>query len=208
MSTRLQGREVVIVEAARTPIGRGHREKGIYKDIHPNTLLGETYKAVIERAGIDAGDVEDVVAGAVSQVGEQSNNIARNAWLQAGLPVETPAITVDRQCCSAQSAGNFAAGLVASGAHDVVIGAGVEHMGRVPMGSGVAHADEFGTPFPPELMDLYDLIPQGLSAGLIADKWETPRSEMDELGLRSHQLASRATDEGRFEREIVPIGVN
>src|SRR5215217_5899814 len=120
MDTRLQGREVVIVEAARTPVGRGHREKGIYRDIHPNVLLGESYKAVIERAGIDPSEVEDVISGAVSQVGEQSNNIARNAWLQAGLPVETPAITVDRQCGSAQSAVSLAAGLIASGAHDVV----------------------------------------------------------------------------------------
>jgi acetyl-CoA acetyltransferase family protein len=204
----LQGREVVIVEAARTPIGRGHREKGIYKDIHPNTLLGETYKAVIERAGIEASEVEDVVAGAVSQVGEQSNNIARNAWLQAGLPVETPAITVDRQCGSAQSAVEFGAGLIAMGVHDVVIGAGVEHMGRVPMGSNVAHADELGVPFPPELLERYQLVPQGLSAEMIAEKWEIPRSEMDEIGLRSHQLAHRATEEGRFEREIVPIQVN
>src|SRR6478609_7275128 len=120
MSTRLQGREVVIVEAARTPVGRGHREKGIYKDIHPATLLGETYKAVIERTGIDAAEVEDVVAGAVSQVGEQSNNIARNAWLQAGLPMETPAITVDRQCGSAQQAVTFAAAPAAAGVPDVV----------------------------------------------------------------------------------------
>jgi acetyl-CoA acetyltransferase family protein len=208
MSTRLQGREVVIVEAARTPIGRGHREKGIYKDIHPNVLLGETYKAVIERAGIDPSEVEDVVSGAVSQVGEQSNNIARNAWLQAGLPVETPAATLDRQCGSAQSAVEFGAGLIAMGVHDVVIGAGVEHMGRVPMGSNVAHPDEFGVPFPPELLDRYQLIPQGLSAELIAEKWEIPRSEMDEIGLRSHQLAHLATEEGRFEREIVPIQVN
>src|SRR3954463_12431192 len=204
---RMRGREVVIVSAARTPIGRGHREKGWLKDVHPNELLGATYKAVIERAGIEPGAVEDVVAGTATQVGEQSNNIARNAWLQAGLPVETPAITVDRQCGSAQSAVNFAAGLIAAGVHDVMIGAGVEHMGRVPMGSNVAHADEFGTPYPPELMERYDLIPQGLSAELIADRWEVPRSEQDQLGLRSHQLATRATDEGRFEREIVPMEV-
>src|SRR5215207_1069346 len=118
-STRTQGREVVIVSAVRTPIGRGHAEKGYYKDIHPNELLGTVYKAAIERAGISADRVEDVIAGCVSQVGEQSNNIARNAWLQAGLPVETPAITVDRQCGSAQSAVGLAAGLIASGAHDV-----------------------------------------------------------------------------------------
>src|SRR3954454_11951676 len=205
--TRWQGREVVIVEAARTPIGRGHHAKGWYRDVHPNELLGAAYSAVIERAGIDPELVEDVVAGCVSQVGEQSNNIARNAWLQAGLPVTTPASTVDRQCGSGQQAVSFAAGLIAAGVHDVMIGAGVEHMGRVPMGSNVAHADEFGTPYPPELMKRYDLIPQGLSAELIADRWEVPRSEQDQLGLRSHQLATRATDEGRFEREIVPMEV-
>jgi acetyl-CoA acetyltransferase family protein len=205
--SRNAGREVVIVSAARTPIGRGHSEKGALKDIHPNELLGAVYRAAIERAGIEPGDVEEVVAGAVNQVGEQSNNIARNAWLQAGFPLETPAITVDRQCGSAQSAVGIAAALIASGVHDVAIGAGVEHMGRVPMGANLA-SGTYGTPFPPALMERYELIPQGLSAELIADKWEIPRSEMDELGLRSHQLAHRATDEGRFEREIVPIGVN
>ncbi len=204
----LQGREVVIVEAARTPIGRGHPQKGQFRDLHPNVLLGAAYQAVIERAGIEPELVEDVVAGAVTQVGEQSNNIARNAWLQAGLPVTTPASTVDRQCGSGQQAVSFAAGLIAAGVHDVMIGAGVEHMGRVPMGSNVAHIDEFGTPFPPELMARYELIPQGLSAELIADRWEVTRGEQDALGLRSHQLAGRATDEGRFEREIVPIPVN
>ena len=122
-SSRTHGREVVIASAVRTPIGRGHAEKGYYKDIHPNVLLGTVYEAAIERAGIPAERVEDVIAGCVGQVGEQSNNIARNAWLQAGLPIETPAITVDRQCGSAQSAIGLAAGLIASGAHDVVIGA-------------------------------------------------------------------------------------
>jgi acetyl-CoA acetyltransferase family protein len=203
--TRWRGREVVIVEAARTPIGRGHPTKGWFRDIHPNELLGAAYKAVIERAGIDPELVEDVVAGAVSQVGEQSNNIARNAWLQAGLPVTTPGTTVDRQCGSGQQAVSFAAGLIAAGIHDVMIGAGVEHMGRVPMGANVTHADEFGTPFPPEMMERYELVPQGISAELIAAQWEVPRSEQDALGLRSHQLAARATDEGRFEREIIPI---
>ncbi len=206
--SRWLGREVVIVEAARTPIGRGHNAKGWFRDVHPNELLGATYRAVVERAGIPPELVEDVVAGAVSQAGEQSNNIARNAWLQAGLPVTTPASTVDRQCGSGQQAVSFAAGLIAAGVHDVMIGAGVEHMGRVPMGSNVAHAEEFGTPFPPELMERYELVPQGISAELIAAKWEVPRSEQDALGLRSHQLAARATDEGRFEREIVPIGAD
>src|SRR3954451_19783791 len=107
MSTRLQGREVVIVEAARTPVGRGHSEKGIYKDIHPNVLLGETYKAVIERAGIDASEVEDVISGSLSQRGEQPTKLARNAWRQARLPAQTPAATPHRQCGSAQSAVEF-----------------------------------------------------------------------------------------------------
>jgi acetyl-CoA acyltransferase len=209
MSTRngshWQGREVVIVEAARTPIGRGHRAKGWYRDIHPNELLGAAYSAVIERAGIDPELVDDVAAGCLTQVGEQSNNIARNAWLQAGLPATTPASTVDRQCGSSQQAVSFAAGLIAAGVHDVMIGAGVEHMGRIPMGSNVAHPEEFGTPFPPELMERYELIPQGLSAEMIAAQWEIPRHEQDALGLRSHQNAVRATDEGRFEREIIPL---
>jgi acetyl-CoA acetyltransferase family protein len=206
--TPLQGREVVIVEAARTPIGRGHQQKGIFRDVHPNELLGKAYEAVIERAGIEPEVVDDVVAGAVTQVGEQSNNIARNAWLQAGLPVTTPASTVDRQCGSGQQAVSFAAGLIAAGVHDVMIGAGVEHMGRVPMGANVAHPDEFGIPYPPELMARYDLIPQGLSAELIAERWEVSRAEQDELGLRSHQLAARATDEGRFDREMIPMRVD
>jgi acetyl-CoA acetyltransferase family protein len=202
------GREVVVVEAARTPIGRGHPEKGYYKDTHPNELLGKTYTEVIERAGIDASEVEDVITGCVQQYGEQMFNVGRNAWLQAGLPVETPATTVDRQCGSAQQAVNFAASLIASGAHDVVIGSGVEHMGHIPMGVGFKWTDEVGSPWPPELMEKYNLVPQGISAEMIADKWEIPRSELDEIGLRSHQLANQATEEGRFEREIVPFSVN
>jgi acetyl-CoA acyltransferase len=202
------GREVVIVEAVRTPIGRGHKEKGYYKDVHPNELLGRSYREVIERAGIDPSEVEDVVAGCVQQYGEQMFNVARNAWLQAGLPIETPATTVDRQCGSAQQAVNFAAALIAAGVHDVVIGSGVEHMAHVPMGIGFKWVDEVGSPWPPELMERYNLIPQGLSAEMIADQWEIPRAELDELALRSHQLAHRATEEGRFEREIMPFKVN
>src|SRR3712207_779214 len=202
------GREVVIVEAVRTPIGRGHAEKGYYKDTHPNELLGRCFTEVIDRAGIDAGEVEDVITGCVQQYGEQMFNVGRNAWLQAGLPVETPATTVDRQCGSAQQAINFAAALVASGVHDAAIGSGVEHMGHIPMGVGFKWVDEVGTPWPEELMARYNLVPQGISAEMIADKWEIPRSELDEIGLRSHQLAHQATEEGRFEREIVPFSVN
>jgi acetyl-CoA acetyltransferase family protein len=203
-----RGREVVIVEAVRTPIGRGHKEKGIYRNTHPNELLGRCYTEVIERAGIPAEEVEDVITGCVQQYGEQMFNVGRNAWLQAGLPVETPATTVDRQCGSAQQAVNFGAALIAAGVHDTVIGSGVEHMGHVPMGVGFKWVDEVGSPWPKELMDRYDLIPQGLSAEMIADRWELARSELDELAVRSHQRAHRATEEGRFEREIVPMDVD
>jgi len=202
------GREVVIVEAVRTPIGRGHPEKGYYKDTHPNELLGKCYSEVIERAGIPAEEVEDVITGCVQQYGEQMFNVGRNAWLQAGLPVETPATTVDRQCGSAQQAVNFAAALIASGVHDVAIGSGVEHMGHIPMGVGFKWVDEVGSPWPEELMAKYDLVPQGISAEMIADQWEIPRSELDEIGMRSHQLAHKATEEGRFERETIPFQVN
>ena len=202
------GREVVIVEAVRTPIGRGHREKGYYKDTHANALLGKVYSEVIERAGMPAEEVEDVIAGCVQQYGEQGFNVARNAWLQAGLPIETPATTVDRQCGSAQQAVNFGAALIAAGVHDVVIGGGVEHMGHIPMGISFKWTDDVGAPFPPELMERHNLVPQGLSAEMIADQWEIPRSELDELAVRSHRLAHQATEEGRFERETVPFKVN
>ena len=198
------GREVVIVEAARTPVGRGHEEKGYYKDTHPSTMLAESYKAVIERAGIEPSEVEDVVAGCVQQFGEQGINIARNGWLEAGLPIETPATTVDRQCGSGQQAVNFAGALIASGVHDAMIGGGVEHMGHISFADSYSVMEEHGMAFSPELMKLYNLVPQGISAEMIADKWEIPRSELDELALDSHRKAHEATEEGRFEREIIP----
>ena len=162
---------------------------------------------MIERAGIPAEAVEDVITGCVQQIGEQAFNVGRNAWLQAGLPMETPATTVDRQCGSAQQAVNFGAALVGSGVHDVVIGGGVEHMGHIPMGVTFNFVDKVGSPWPEELMARYNLVPQGISAEMIADQWEIPRSELDELGLRSHQNAARATEEGRFERETIPMTV-
>src|SRR6202012_5290522 len=205
---RLGGREVVIVEAVRTPVGRGHIEKGYYKDLHPSNLLAKTYGELISRSGIDPTEVGDVIAGCVQQWGEQAINIGRNAWLEAGLPEEVPATTVDRQCGSAQQAVKFAATLIASGVHDVAIGGGVEHMGKNSFAKAGEIMGEYGLAFSPELMERYDLIPQGLSAEMIADKWEIPRSELDELGLRSQQLARQATDEGRFEREMIPYQVN
>jgi acetyl-CoA acyltransferase len=205
---KFQGREVVIVEAVRTPIGRGHEEKGYYKDVHPSNLLAKTYSELIARTGIDASEVGDVIAGCVQQFGEQGLNIGRNAWLEADLPIETPATTVDRQCGSAQQAVNFGAALIASGVHDVAIGSGVEHMGHISFADSIEVMKEHGAAFSPELLEHYNLVPQGISAEMIADKWEIPRSELDEIGLRSHQLAAKATEEGRFEREIVPFAVN
>jgi len=204
----MEGREVVIVEAVRTPIGRGHPEKGYYRDVHPNELLGAALVEVLRRPGVDAGEVEDFVSGCVQQYGEQSTNIGRNAWLQAGLPIETPATTVDRQCGSAQQAVNFAAALIASGVHDVVIGGGVEHMGRIPLSAGMKLYDELGSPFPPALLERYDIVHQGLSAELIADRWGVSRRDSDEIALRSQERAARATAEGRFDREILPFPVN
>ena len=166
---------------------------------------------MIDRAGIPAEAVEDVITGCVQQIGEQGFNIGRNAWLQAGLPITTPATTVDRQCGSAQQAVNFGAALVGSGVHDVVIGGGVEHMGHIPMGVTFNFVDQVGTPWPDELMARYNLVPQGISAEMIADKWEIPRSELDELGAalaparaqgdRGRPLRARdGADEGQDER--------
>jgi acetyl-CoA acyltransferase len=202
------GREVVIVEAARTPIGRGHLEKGYYKDTHPNELLGAAYRAVIERADIDPGEVENVIAGCVAQFGPQGLHVGRNAWLQEGFPIETSATTIDLQCGSAQQAVNLGASQIASGVHDVVIGGGVEHMGKLAFATTMKVQQEFGYAFTPELMAKHNIVGQGLGAELIAEEYEIARPELDELALRSHRLAHRATEEGRFEREIVPMKVN
>src|SRR5256712_1802382 len=181
-------REVVIVEAVRTPIGR---RNGKLKDVHRVVLGSPVIKEVVGRAGIEAQQVDDVVFGCVSQVGEQSLNVGRNAWLTAGFPVTTPATTVDRQCGSSQQALHFAANLITSGVCDVTIAGGVESMSRVPMGSNAVSP---GTPFPPELMELYDLVPQGISAELMARKYGISRRPMYEFGVRSHTLAHEATE--------------
>ncbi len=194
-------REVVIVEAVRTPIGR---RNGKLKEIHPVVLGSLVLKEIVNRAGIKPEQVEDVVFGCVSQAGEQSLNVARNAWLTAGFPVTTPATTVDRQCGSSQQAVHFAANLIQSGVCDITIAGGVESMSRVPMGSSAISP---GTPFPPELMELYDLVPQGISAELMARKYGISRLQMDEFGVRSHHLAHEATEKGYFTSQIMPIDV-
>ncbi len=196
-------REAVIVEAVRTAVGR---RGGRLKDWHPVDLLAQTLTALVQRTGIDPGRVEDVIVGCVSQVGEQSLNVGRNAVLAAGFPETVPGTTVDRQCGSSQQAIHFAAQGVLSGAYDVVIAGGVESMTRVPMGSS---SQGPGAPFGSQMLRRYDnrLVHQGISADLIAQKWELSRSELDEFSLESHRRAAQATAERRFKSQIVPVPV-
>jgi acetyl-CoA acyltransferase len=199
------GREALIVEALRTPIGKAHPERGWYRDIHPNDMLGAVYTAVLGRTGLAPEAVEDIVIGCTAPFGEQSRNIARNAWLQAGYPAEVPATVLDRRCGSAQTAVEMAAALVASGTHDIVLAGGVEHMGHVPMSSPTTISELYGDPWPPALRARYDFVPQGESAELIAERWDISRAEMDAFAARSHRLAAQALAAGRFEREMIPL---
>ena len=195
----------VIVQAVRTPLGR---RNGKLKNWHPVDLAAEALKAVVIRAGIDPATVDDVIMGCVMQVGEQAINVGRNAVLAAGWPESVPATTIDRQCGSSQQAAHFAAQGVMAGTYDIVVAAGVEMMTRVPMGASMQDG-RFGFPFGPSIGARYapvgGLIPQGISAELIADWWQLTRDDMDAFGVRSQQLAAYATVEGRFERELVPI---
>jgi acetyl-CoA acetyltransferase family protein len=197
--------DALIVDAVRTPIGRAHGEKGVYRDTHPVTLLQRCLEALIERNGIDPAEVEDVVAGCTAPLGEQSRNIGRNAWLAAGYPAEVPAVTLDRRCGSAQAAVSIAASAIASGMHDLVIACGVEHMGHIPIGAQDELVEQYGSPYTQELLERFDFVPQGVSAELIAERWEIPRHEMDALAVTSHARAARATEEGRFADEVVPV---
>jgi acetyl-CoA acetyltransferase family protein len=199
------GQEVVIVDAVRTAIGRAHPEQGAFRDTHPNDLLGACYEALLTRARLEPAQVEDVICGCTAPFGEQSRNIARNAWLQLGYPVEVPAITIDRRCGSGQSAVAYAAGLIASGMHELAIASGVEHMHHVPINSPLRVQALFGDPWTPGLRDRFDFIPQGLSAERIAEQWDISREQMDQLAVSSHARAEHASERGWFEREIVPI---
>lgn len=194
--------EAVIVEAVRSPMGRG-KPGGQLHNIHPVDLLAETLRGLVDRAGIDPAEVDDVISGCVSQAGEQTFNIARNAVLAAGFPESVPATTVDRQCGSSQQAAHFAAQGVIAGAYDVAIACGIESMSRVPMGSSMAGENPFGS----KMFERYPegLVNQGISAELIAAKWGFDREQLDELALRSHRLAAEATEEGRFDNEILPV---
>ncbi len=195
-------RDAVIVDAVRTPIGKG-KPGGALAGVHPVDLHAHTIRALIERAGIDPATVDDVISGTVGQVGEQSMNTARWAALAAGLPESVPAVTVDRQCGSSQQAIHFAAQGVLSGAYDIVIASGVESMSRVPIGSQSAGRDPFG----PGVAALYPdgLVPQGISAELIAARWALSRERLDAFAAESHRRAAAAWAVGRFAAEVVPV---
>ena len=196
-------RDAVIVGAVRTPVGKG-KANGALHGVLPADLLAHSLRELTARTGVDPAQVDDVIAGAVTQVGDQAVNIARNALLGAGFPETVPATTVDRQCGSSQQAVSFAAHGVLAGAYDIVIAAGVESMSRVPMGSSVLPgSDPFGT----DMADRYPdgLVPQGISAELIAAKWHLSRSQLDEFSAGSHEKAAAAAKAGRFDAELAPI---
>ncbi len=198
----MDGRDAVIVGAVRTPVGR---RNGKLAGTHAVDLLAGALEALLRRTGVDPSEVDDHIAGCVTQTGEQGLNVARNAWLAAGLPESVPSTTVDRQCGSSQQAVHFAAQGVMAGAYDLVIASGVESMTRVPMGS---NSTAPGTPGGSlGLATRYGerLIPQGLSAEMIADRWNLPREALDAFGLRSHRRAAQAIAEGRFGPEIAPV---
>jgi acetyl-CoA C-acetyltransferase len=194
--------DVVIVEAVRTPVGR---RNGGLSTVHPADLLGAALSEVVGRSGIDPAEVEQVVGGCVSQVGEQSFNITRTAWLSAGLPLGTAATTVDTQCGSSQQATNVATSLVASGVADVAIACGVELMSRVPIGSNSSKKLGLGVPIPKTYFPRYEFTSQFEGAERIADKWGITRTDTDEFGLLSQQRATQAWAEGRFDTQVVPV---
>lgn len=195
-------RDAVIVEAVRTPIGKG-KPSGALHSIHPVDLFAHSLRTVVERTGIDPALIDDVIGGNVTQVDEQAANITRSALLSAGYPESVPGTTIDRQCGSSQQAVHFAAQGVLSGAYDIVVAGGVESMGRIPMGSNIRES----SPWSPGLAQRYPegLIPQGISAELIASKWHLSRTQLDEFALRSHEKAYTATQGGLFTKQFVTL---
>jgi acetyl-CoA acyltransferase len=193
-------REAVIVGAVRSAVGR---KNGKLSGARPDDLAAHVLKALVARAKIDPTEVEDVILGCVDQLGEQGFNIARNAALIAGFPLDVCGTTLDRMCGSGQQAANFAAMGVMSGQYECVIAGGVENMTRVPMGSNAMGPGE--GPLSPRLQERFNIVPQGISAEMIAEKWGLKREELDEFAALSHEKAGRAITEGRFEREIVPV---
>lgn len=193
-------REAVIVEAVRTPIGR---RNGWLRGCHPVELGAMVLRELLGRTGLEAEQIDQVIMGCVSQVGEQGANVARQVVLQAGFPMETPATTVDFQCGSSEQAVHLAASLIQSGVADIIIAGGVESMSRVPMGSNFTNGP--GYPFTPEIQQRYNITSQGLAAEVIAERWNIGRRELDEIGFRSHILAAKATEAGWFKGEIIPL---
>jgi acetyl-CoA acyltransferase len=195
----------VIVDAVRTA---GGKRNGKLSGWHPADLAAEVLTSLVERNNLDPGLVEDVICGCVMQAGSQSINVGRNAVLAAGWPEEVPGTTIDRQCGSSQQSVHFAAQAVMAGVHDVVVACGVEVMSQVPMGASVGDG-KFGFPFGERMglryADVGGLVPQGISAEMIADKWGLSREDLDGFGVRSQQRAAVARDEGRFENEIIPV---
>ncbi|MFE0416055.1 thiolase family protein [Streptomyces tendae] len=196
-------RDAVVVEAVRTPMGKG-KPNGALAHVHPVELLAHTLRTLVERSGVDPALIDDVIGGTVDQVGEQAMNTTRYALLSAGFPESVPATTVDRQCGSSQQAVHFAAQGVIAGAYDLVVACGVESMSRVPMWSNVPPGAD---PFGPGVAARYPegLVPQGISAELIAAKWSLTRERMDAFAVSSHQKAAAAWDTGRFDAEIAPL---
>ena len=196
-------RDAVIVGAVRTPVGKG-KANGALHGVLPADLLAHSLRELVTRTGVDPALVDDVISGAVTQVGDQAVNIARNALLGAGFPETVPGTTVDRQCGSSQQAISFAAQGVLAGAYDIVIAAGVESMSRVPMGSSVLPgSDPFGVDFAARYSE--GLVPQGISAELIAARWNLSRTQLDEFSAASHDKAAQATKDGLFDAELAPI---
>lgn len=195
-------RDAVIVDAVRTPVGRGKAGGGL-AGVHPVDLHAHAIRALVERTGIEPALIDDVVSGAVGQIGEQSSNTARWAALAAGLPESVPAVTVDRQCGSSQQAVHFAAQGVLAGAYDLVIASGVESMSHVPIGSQAAGRDFLGAGVAARYPE--GLVPQGISAELIADKWKLSRARLDEFAAESHRRAAAAWADGRFAKDVVPL---
>jgi acetyl-CoA acyltransferase len=193
-------RPAYVVDAVRSPIGR---RNGGLRGWHPVDLSGVVVEELVRRTGVDPERVDDVIWGCVSQTGEQGLNVARWVGLAAGLPETVPAVSVDRQCGSSQQAVHFAAQGVMAGVYDIVIAGGVESMTRVPMGSTMQQGPGF--PFGPRIVGRYALVPQGLSAEMVAERWSLSRKQLDALALESHQRTARAIDEGRFTGQIVPL---
>jgi len=194
--------QVLVVDAVRTPVGR---RNGALAGVHPAVLLGRVLRELLARTGVDGGQVQQVIAGCVSQVGEQSYNVGRTAWLASGLPELVGVSTVDAQCGSSQQASTLASGLIAGGLADVVIACGVESMSRIPIGSNYKKELALGRPVPPEYLERYQFLNQFQAAEAIAKKWDVSRERADEFGLLSQQRAAAAWTENRFGGQIVPV---